>query len=59
VESLLNDLYIMAREQLSETRQTNQLLTELNDNLIAMLNAMAEDAEPDSTPLVDMDGNAV
>lgn len=52
MESLLIEL-------IQEQRQTNQLLTELNDNLIAMLNAMADGDEPDATPTHDMDGNPV
>ena len=46
-------------ELIQEQRQTNQLLTELNDNLIAMLSAIAEDADPDALPLADMDGNPI
>jgi hypothetical protein len=46
-------------ELIQEQRQTNQLLTELNDNFLAFMNAMAEDADPDALPLVDMDGNPV
>jgi len=59
VESLLKEILQQMVNQHYEQRLTNTLLTELNDNLIAMLNAMSEDADPDSTPLVDMDGNAV
>lgn len=42
-------------ELIQEQRQTNQLLTELNDNLIAMLEAMVSE-EIDERTFMDMDG---
>lgn len=51
MESLLIEL-------IQEARQTNQLLTELNDNFLKLIDAMAMD-EPDATPTHDMDGNPV
>lgn len=53
MESLLIEL-------IQEQRQTNQLLTELNDNFLSFLNAMAEEgADPDALPPTDMDGNPI
>lgn len=51
MESLLIEL-------IQEARQTNQLLTELNDNFIKLIDAMAE-GEPDEAPRTDMDGNPI
>lgn len=51
MESLLIEL-------IQEARQTNQLLTELNDNFLKLIDAMAMD-EPDAAPTHDMDGNPV
>lgn len=50
------ELMNLLMELVHETRQTNQLLTELNDNLLAVLTA---EEEPDATPTHDMDGNLI
>lgn len=59
MESLLKELINIQMEALNEARYTNQLLTELNENTIALINAMGEGDDPDATPLHDMDGNPV
>lgn len=50
MESLLIEL-------IQEARQTNQLLTELNDNMLALIEALAMDEE--QPMLTDMDGNVI
>lgn len=59
MESLLKELINLQLEVLSETRYINQLLTELNGNVIALIEALGEDSEPDATPTHDMEGNPV
>lgn len=56
MESLLKDIKAELIGLAFEQRQTNQLLTELNDNFLKLIDAMAMD-EPDATPTHDMDGN--
>lgn len=51
MESLLIEL-------IQEARQTNQLLTELNDSFLKLIDAMAEGDDCDE-PRRDMDGNPV
>lgn len=45
-------------ELVQEARQTNQLLTELNDNFLKLIDAMAEGDDCDQ-PRTDMDGNPI
>lgn len=60
MESLLKELINLQMEALSETRYTNQLLTELNGNVIALIEAMGDDgSDPDALPLTDMEGNPI
>lgn len=49
---------LQLNELIQEARQTNQLLTELNNNFIALIEALGMEEEP-SVPMTDMDGNAV
>lgn len=48
----------LLRELIQEARQTNQLLTELNDNFLSLIEALGMEGQ-DEPPRVDMDGNPV
>lgn len=49
---------LQLNELIQEARQTNQLLTELNNNFLLLIEALGMEEEP-AAPMTDMDGNAV
>lgn len=60
MESLLQQILQQMVNAEYEQRQTNQLLTELNNNFVMLIEAMAMENEgAEATPTVDMDGNPV